>query len=112
MDRPGNYDFYKGARSGGNQSKGALECEEWLKKQHCPAPRTKGAIQRKACLLYPFGLLMTPYQINLLQKKWRRAVDFRDRTGNGGGTRRIEDAEEEDREQVIQDVQGMSFCLC
>ena len=53
MEHPGEFDFYNGVINGGNQSKGALKCSEWLKRHNCPTARTPGAIQRKVPISSP-----------------------------------------------------------
>ena len=110
MEHPGHFDFYNGAVGGGNQTKGAVKCSDWLKRHNCPTPRSTGAIQRKVPISSPsFRIFLTLSQINLLKKNYNKAVDWRDGTGNGVGGRRITRAADEEMEAVIQDVQGTSF---
>ncbi|OCF70902.1 hypothetical protein I204_08452 [Kwoniella mangroviensis CBS 8886] len=96
FDDPRNLDYWNGA-GGGSAKKGAKACRRWLYEQRAPSRRSARAIGMK---------------YRMIKEKWKKAEEFRYRTGSGKGMSLIEDAPDGQRETIIDEVDDTANKLC
>ncbi|WWC94659.1 hypothetical protein V866_001507 [Kwoniella sp. B9012] len=94
FDDPRNLDYWNGA-GGGSAKKGAKACRRWLYEQRAPSRRSARAIGMK---------------YRMIKEKWKKAEEFRYRTGSGRGMTLIEDAPDGQRETIIDEVDANRLC--